>query len=42
MLDPGTAEIVDALKWCLDAHGPVTRQHLSSASKLVRPVGGDE
>ena len=35
-------EIVDALKQCLDAHGPITRQNLSSASKRVRPVGGDE
>jgi hypothetical protein len=42
MLDAGTAEIVDALKRCLDAHGPITRQNLSSASKRVRPVGGDE
>ena len=35
-------EVVDALKQCIDAHGPITRQHLSSAHKRVRPVGSDE
>ena len=35
-------EIVDALNRCIDAHGPITRQSLSSANKRVRPVGGDE
>lgn len=35
-------EIVDALKQCLDAYGPITRQNLLSANKRVRPVGSDE
>ena len=35
-------EIVDALKGCIAAHGPITRQNLSSANKRVRPVGSDE
>ena len=35
-------QIVDALKQCIDAHGPITRQNLSSANKRVRPVGSDE
>ena len=35
-------EIVDALKQCIDAHGPITRQNVSSAHKRVRPVGSDE
>ena len=35
-------EIVDALKQCIDAAGPITRQNLSSANKRVRPVGSDE
>ena len=35
-------EIVDAPKQCIDAHGPITRQNLSSANKRVRPVGSDE
>ncbi|MGH9164611.1 MAG: hypothetical protein ACRDZW_03725, partial [Acidimicrobiales bacterium] len=34
-------EIVDAMKQCIDAHGPITR-HLSSANKRIRPVGSDE
>jgi hypothetical protein len=34
-------EIADAPKQCLDAHGLITRQNLSSANKRVRPVGGD-
>ena len=35
-------EIVDALKQCIDARGPITRQNLLSANKRVRPVGSDE
>ena len=35
-------EIVDALKQCIDAHGPITRQNLSSANKRVQSVGSDE
>ena len=35
-------EILAALKQCIDAHGPITRQKLSSANKRVRPVGSDE
>ena len=35
-------EIVDAPKQCIDAHGPITHQNLSSANKRVRPVGSDE
>ena len=35
-------EIVEAPKQCIDAHGPITRQNLSSANKRVRPVGSDE
>jgi hypothetical protein len=35
-------EIVDALRQCIDAHRPITRQNLSSANKRVRPVGSDE
>lgn len=34
--------IVDAAKQCIDAQGPITRQNLSSADKLIRPVGSDE
>ena len=33
---------IDALKQCIDAHGPITRQNVSSANKRVRPVGSDE
>ncbi len=32
-------EIVDAPTQFIDAHGPITRQNLSSAKKRVRPVG---
>lgn len=35
-------EIVGAPKQCIDAHGPITRQNLSSTNKRVRPVGSDE
>jgi hypothetical protein len=35
-------EIIEALKQCIDAHGPITRQNPSSANKRVRPVGSDE
>jgi|GEM_PF-5036029 len=35
-------EFVDAPKRCIGAHGPITRQNLSSASKRVWPVGSDE
>ena len=35
-------DIVDEPKQCIDAHGPITRQNLSSANKRVRPVGSDE
>lgn len=35
-------EIVGAPKQCIDVHGPITRQNLSSANKRVRPVGSDE
>ena len=34
--------IFEALKQCIDAHGPITRQNLSSANKRMRPVGSDE
>ena len=33
-----TEEIVDALKQCIDAHGPITRRNLSSA-KQAGPAG---
>jgi hypothetical protein len=33
--------MVDALKQCIDALGPITRQNLSWA-KRVGPVGSDE
>lgn len=35
-------EIVDAPKQCIDAHGPITRQILSSTNKRFRPVGSSE
>ena len=35
-------EIVDGLKQCIDAHGPITRRNLSSANKRVRAVASDE
>ncbi len=35
-------EIVDALKQCIAAHGPIIRQNPSWANKRVRPVGSDE
>lgn len=34
-------EVVDAPKQCIDTHGPITRQKLSSVNERARPVGSD-
>ncbi|MFP5326876.1 MAG: hypothetical protein ACLGHT_05270 [Acidimicrobiia bacterium] len=35
-------QIVDAPRQCIDGHGPINRQNLSSSNEWVRPVGRNE